>query len=177
MKTIVSTAILMTGFLGTSLPAAAQSIASNAANGAQYQLSAVIDQAQGEAVLSGNYEKAIAKLSGRGQRFEASTNLCVAYALSGDLQAADSACTTAIAISKRNVRHAGPASVRDQLRDFAVALSNQGVVMALRGDMHGAQRYFTEAVELQAGVPQASNNLSRLNAAGYSHSANAVIEA
>ncbi|MEM1372557.1 MAG: hypothetical protein AAGG72_10080 [Pseudomonadota bacterium] len=119
----------------------------------RYQMAAVIDRARGNAVMAGDYQKAIAKLDSRGLKcFEASTNLCVAYTMTGELEKADQACAAALMLSKKS----------EERRDMAVALSNLGVVKAIGGDHRGAREDFSRALELNAGLQQASENLQRL---------------
>jgi tetratricopeptide (TPR) repeat protein len=120
---------------------------------AGYQMAAVIDRAHGNVVLSGDYGKAIEDLGSRNRRhFESSTNLCVAYTMSGDLERADIECAAALELSEKS-------AVR---RDIAVALSNRGVVKAVSGDLNGARRDFSRALEINADLRQASDNLQIL---------------
>jgi Flp pilus assembly protein TadD len=124
-----------------------------------YQMAAVIDRARGNVVLAGDYGKAIEDLGGEsGKRFEASTNLCVAYTMTGNLEKADSECAAALELSEKS-------AVR---RDIAVALSNLGVVKAVRGDLGGARKDFNRALEINAGLRQASENLQLLHEANAS---------
>lgn len=118
----------------------------------QFQMAAVIDHAQGRAVVAGDYDKAIAKLSDNQRYFESSTNLCVAYAMTGDLEKADVECSSALQISRR----------REIRRDIAVALSNLGVLKAVSGDLDGAQDDFSQAVRVNSKLSQASENLQLL---------------
>ncbi len=116
-----------------------------------YQMTAVIDRARGETVLAGDYASAIERLAGqRRKRFEASTNLCVAYTVTGDYNSADLACADALKLAKAS-------RVR---RDKAVALSNIGVLKAVGGDLSGARSDFLEALELSGELRQASDNLA-----------------
>ena len=165
MKNAAKTAVLLAGYLATTIPLAAQTVTGNETVAYGYQMAAVSDRAYGKTILSGDYDKAIAKLSGRGNRFAASTNLCVAYAATGALEDADQACSQALAFSEREARHASAVNVHAQIRDLAIALSNQGVVKAMRGDRESAQRYFSEAVSLRTNLEHASSNLNRLQSA------------
>lgn len=125
----------------------------------RYQMAAVIDRARGDAVLAGDYGKAIEDLDSQsGKRFEASTNLCVAYTMIGDLENAGSECATALELSEKSAAR----------RDIAIALSNLGVVKAVRGDLSGARRDFNRALEINAYLRQASDNLQLLRDASGS---------
>ncbi len=126
---------------------------------AGYKMSAVIDRSGGNVVLAGDYGKAIEKLGSKStQRFEASTNLCVAYTMTGDLDKGDQACAKALELSEKS----------DERHDIAVALSNLGVVKAVSGDLSGAQLDFSRALELNANLRQASDNLQLLRDADAS---------
>ena len=144
-------ACAITGALNAASTHAGETTATPAAAG--YQMAAVIDRARGNIVLAGDYDRAIAKLGGRPRAdFESSTNLCVAYTMTGAMEQADAACAAALASSQET-------EVR---RDIAVALSNLGVVKAVKGDLSGARRDFSRALELESDLRQASKNLQRL---------------
>ncbi len=120
---------------------------------AGYQMAAVIDRAHGNVVISGDYGKAIEDLGNKSRRhFESSTNLCVAYTMTGNLEKADAECAAALELSEKS-------SVR---RDIAVALSNRGVVKAVSGDLSGASEDFSRALEIHGDLRQASENLQLL---------------
>ena len=139
------------GSLISSSAQAEEKMAANAASG--YQMAAVIDRARGGVVLAGDYGKAIEELDAkRPKQFEASTNLCVAYTMTGDLDRADAECAEALVLSEK-------AHVR---RDIALALSNLGVVKAMSGDLDSARVNFNRALELNADLRQASDNLQNL---------------
>ena len=141
-------------FAGTlfAVPAVAHE-AAEASVASGFQMSAVIDRARGNAVVAGDYQAAIEKLGARDRRhFESSTNLCVAYAMTGDLEKADVECAAAVQMSEK-------AEVR---RDIAVALTNRGVVKAVSGDLSGARQDFDRALEIDGGLRQASDNLQLL---------------
>ncbi len=149
------TAIVLGAFgIASVLPAAVQADSAHRQRAVDdLQMAAVVDRAEGQAVVAGDYESAIQGLE-RKQRhgFEASTNLCVAYTKTGALAKADRACAAALELSEE-------AAVR---RDIAVALSNLGVLKAINGDLSGARKSFTRAIELRAQVPQANDNLGVL---------------
>ncbi|WOJ94804.1 hypothetical protein R0135_06450 [Congregibacter variabilis] len=119
----------------------------------RYKMAAVSNRARGNVVLAGDYEKAIEVLDSKGaKQFASSTNLCVAYTMTGELQKADLECGTALKLSQEKA--AG--------RDMAVALSNLGVLKAVSGDLSGARQDFTRALELNRKLSEASDNLQIL---------------
>lgn len=117
-----------------------------------FQMAAVIDRAHGNAVVAGDYDQAIANLDDDQRYFESSTNLCVAYTMTGELEKADAECASALRISKR----------KEIRRDIAVALSNLGVLKAVSGDLDGAQEDFSRAIRVNRKLPYASENLQLL---------------
>ncbi len=118
-----------------------------------YQMAAIIDRARGNTVVAGDYGEAIEHLGRKNiKRFEASTNLCVAYTMIGDLKKADSECAAALELSKSSAAR----------RDVAIALSNLGVVKAVSGDISGARQDFSRALEINIDLRQASDNLELL---------------
>lgn len=144
-------AVVGAGSLNTVPVQADEKMAASAASG--YQMAAVIDRARGGVVLAGDYGKAIEELGAkRPKKFEASTNLCVAYTMTGDLDRADAECAEALAQSEKT----------DVRRDIALAWSNLGVVKAVSGDLKGARRSFRRALEISADLRQASDNLRLL---------------
>jgi tetratricopeptide (TPR) repeat protein len=161
MKTKMQCAAFIAASLSATLPAFASAEAERRATAAGYQLAAITDQAYGARILAGDYSTAIAQLSGRSRRFETSTNLCVAYALSGRFDEAERACDDALKRSERSANDRQALHRRADHRDLAIALSNRGVVRAMRGDLLGALTSFARAVEVQDGFAQARNNLDR----------------
>lgn len=119
-----------------------------------YRMAAVVDRAHGRALVAGDYPGVIKHLREKRAYFEASTNLCVAYAMSGDLARADTQCAKALELSET-------AAVR---RDTALALTNVGVIAAARGDLAAARSSFSRALELNKALEPASANLQRLSA-------------
>ena len=126
---------------------------------AAFEMAAVTRRASGNAVLAGDYGRAIEQLGGRRKKqFESSTNLCVAYTMTGDLELAGIECAAALEMSEK-------ATVR---RDIAVALTNCGVVRAVSGDLSGARHDFNRALEVSTDFLPASKNLELLREANAS---------
>lgn len=140
---------------------------------ASYEMAFFTDSAQGSKILSGNYEKAIEKITTRvhgDDPLHVKTNLCVAYTKAGEIAAAEAACDAAVAAAKtfRKVRRSGlaletPAQIR--ARYMAIALSNRGVLNAVKGNLQAARADFDAALAQQARVPSVRTNLEKLGIA------------
>lgn len=137
-------------------------------------MAVIIDSAHGKKVTSGHYEQAIDRLTrqgaGRGSRFEAHVNLCVAYVKTSEIQKASNACDAAIAKVKERehlaIRHRADRSevAVAYKSDLALALSNRGVLKAATGDSDLARKDFLDAMQLETRLaPMIRNNLERLN--------------
>lgn len=138
----------------------------------RYTMTVIRDIAQGARVVKGDYAKAIAKITGRRvtlNPFAEFTNLCVAYAKSGKIDAADDACDTALAIIRDpdwERRSGVMTGYGEQARRkyLALALSNRGVLHAIRGDESAAEQSFDEAIKLDQRNTAPRVNLARLEA-------------
>lgn len=141
-------------------------------NDPRYTMTVIRDVAQGASVVKGDYEKAIARITGRRvtlNPFAEFTNLCVAYAKSGQIDEADAACDSALAIIRDPdwERRSGVLSgYGEQARRkyLALALSNRGVLHAIRGDESAAEKSFDEAIKLDQRNTAPRVNLARLEA-------------
>lgn len=156
---VLLSAIIYAGNIG------AETSAHQVAEGSRpaYHMAAVVDRARGDMVVSGEYTRAIEALESQAHRpFASRTNLCVAYALSGDLGKADVECGAALRLSRDKADKSSGATRRAARRDMALALSNMGVVRAVSGDLIGAYADFNLAVELSPGMRQADANLRKL---------------
>lgn len=139
----------------------------------KYTMTLFADEAQGTRILDGNYEQAIRKISAKTSdksRFQIETNLCVAYTKSGDLDAAEAACEAAVVaaedhrVSKRHSQF-DTARYAAHKRSMAIALSNRGVLRAVRGDLDSARQDFDAAIDLRARISAPRTNLERLSMA------------
>ena len=128
------------------------------------------DAPQGARIVAGKYVQAIDKIEARGAKNDAirvETNLCVAYVKAGDVAAAEKSCDaaiTAVTGQKRFTRYAmGAESANDARRRYlAIALSNRGVIKAVKGDFESARKDFDEALQLNTRLAAAKINLQRL---------------
>jgi tetratricopeptide (TPR) repeat protein len=139
----------------------------------KYTMTLFADEAQGSSILDGDYKHAIKKINAKllsKDRFQVETNLCVAYTKSGDLEAAEEACEAAVvaAESGKSSRHVSSFdNVRyvAQKKSVAIALSNRGVLKAVKGELDSARQDFDAAIDLRAGISAPKTNLERLNVA------------
>ena len=111
----------------------------------------------GPEIAAGDYDAAIASASSRSWRLNtetaliASTNLCVAYTMKGELDRAETACTAALSQAERvdrATRYSGRLPEDDAT---ARALTNRGVFRAVSGNALLAAADFREA-ERMSGV-------------------------
>lgn len=140
------------------------------------------DTAYGISIASGNYQRAISKLTasvdkGR-SKFATYNNLCVAYAKAKELDNAIDACDAALAAVKKRESSYMPKSRGYDLSyaqyqaDLAVALSNRGVLLAVAGNESAATQAFEDAISLD--TKYSSNiegNLERLESRAVPDSA------
>lgn len=142
-------------------------------NKPKYEMAVFTDAEQGSKILSGKYDQAIEKFNARSRpadSFHAQTNLCVAYAKSGNIKAAEEACDEAVVAAKslKKVRatttYGGPSSSQIRARYVAIALSNRGVVKAVQGDLEAAKQDFEAAMAQRSRISTIEANLDRLNA-------------
>lgn len=135
-----------------------------------YTMTVISDDAQGHKIVSGDYKQAIDTINASRSRFNQvsrTTNLCVAYTKSGELDMAAEACDAAI-LSIKNDNYSYGLADRVNLqsgayrRSLAMALSNRGVLRAINGEVELAREDFLQALDLRAGIAAPSVNLARL---------------
>lgn len=129
-----------------------------------YQMSVVLDRAYGDVVSSGNFEKAILRISSHYSRFPyaTATNLCVAHTMVGQFKHAEHYCNEALEEAEKAAAR-GSRKGRDYTAEWALAYSNRGVLRARMGDNPGAEEDFRMAIELKADTHMPMNNLAHLN--------------
>ena len=138
---------------------------------ANYEMAFFTDSAEGSKILSGSYQKAIDKITQKihgDDSLHVKTNLCVAYTKAGDIAAAEAACDAAVVAAKsfRKVRRSGFAvetSSQVRSRYMAIALSNRGVLNAVKGNFAAARADFDAALAQQARVSSVHANLQKLD--------------
>ena len=153
-------------------PASAHDVSATDAQAKPYTMTVIIDDAQGGKVQSGQYERAIDRLTRNGRhtpsRYADQVNLCVAYTKAKELQKAGDVCEAAIANAKQrervvSKRARNSTAARANRADLAIALSNRGVLMAATGDKELAKQDFLAAIELDTKLTSiAESNLERL---------------
>lgn len=130
------------------------------------------DSAYGHSILNGKFDRAIEKLSANSKATSIAknaTNLCVAYAKSRELDKAIAACDIAVAelTSKKLSMDKHPNRQVEfrasMLAELSIALSNRGVLFAVKGEHEKARKSFLTAIQLDFDRSQAQENLVRLN--------------
>jgi hypothetical protein len=139
-----------------------------------YEMSYVANQAHGNHVAEGRYQRVIDGLAGASHDpFAKYLNLCVAQTMASRYPDARRSCNRAVELSEGAARSA-PADLRDEHHaNWAMALSNRGVLRAIRGQQ-GAEDDFRLAIELQVQSDVAARNLARLN--GPNEDARTVVD-
>jgi tetratricopeptide (TPR) repeat protein len=136
----------------------------------RFEMAVFSDSAHGAKILSGNYDKAITKIhtgSRSADELHVQTNLCVAYAKSGDMEAAETACEEAVVLAKSVRKNntssfSGETAAQRHARYLAIALSNRGVLRAVMGDREGAKKDFDAAMAQHPHVSSVKANLERI---------------
>lgn len=159
------------GLLSTAAGATLLALSAGAAAAeAGYEMSSYVDSPSGRRVLAGDYEGAIDLASLRvaapklETRLMESSNLCVAYTLTSDFDAAREACDEAVTLAKRVDARESHLTFRSA-SETARAMTNRGVLRAVVGDAAGAESDFREAAAM-AGLSSApGRNLAHLESA------------
>jgi tetratricopeptide (TPR) repeat protein len=165
-------AVRMTALMSTALLC---STAASAAEELTYSMTTIIDSPHGSRIAAGNYEQAIEKIAAIENRarstdvdsFYNQTNLCVAFTKLGNIDDALSACDAAVEMagSVRFVRMS-QLSTKSQKRKrndyLAMALSNRGVMYAVKGEIELARKDFVDAMDARTNSSSAKANLARL---------------
>lgn len=124
------------------------------------------DSANGEALMKRDVVTAIDDLAPRVDnakaRFVERNNLCAAYIVAKNVEEARDVCEAAVKIGNRRVRDASVWSAYSLRRNFAVALTNRGVLNALVGETDAAARDFEKAARMNRTMEEPRANLERL---------------
>lgn len=139
-------------------------------NKPKFEMAVYSDAPQGMKILNGKYDQAIAKINSKSSstdQLHVKTNLCVAYMKAGDVDAAETVCEEAVVAAKslNNVRTSsfiGQSAAKVRARYLAVALSNRGVVKAIRGDLEEAKEDFDAALAQRSGISSIETNIQQL---------------
>ena len=141
--------------------------AAAAAEGGTYEMGAYTNEPGGSDIVKGDYAAAIAAAVhvptyNSERSLIAATNLCVAYTVTRSFEKAAPTCDRALSLAMAadsSVRRAGStheATIR--------ALTNRGVLRAVRGDATGAAHDFRAAADLRGAWQAPSRNLAYLQA-------------
>jgi hypothetical protein len=137
----------------------------------KFVMTAFTNAAGGENILNGNYQAAIEQT-----RYAESTdtptasNQCVAYTMSGQFAAAQSACDTAVSSAREDLRKLAPAQLWDEQRraqNLAIAYSNRAVLDWLSHDNAAAHRDLSKAGSAAPGTAVVSQNMTALNSPNH----------
>lgn len=140
----------------------------------KFEMAVFSDAPQGNRILKGKYDQAITKIKTRSSSTDdlhVQTNLCVAYVKAGEIDAAEKACDEAVLAAEslgkvRASSFVGATPAKSRARMLAIALSNRGVVRAVRGDLEAAKQDFNAALAQRSGVSTVATNIEQLEIAG-----------
>lgn len=140
----------------------------------KFAMMVVEDAAAGNDILNGSIDSATRKLAAmKGKKrkgFATHTNTCVAYLKAKQVAKASEACDEALSFARAQMYALGSKRRKNKLRahqvqfELAVALSNQGVLLAVTGETERAMQAFDSAAELKLNRKLVRNNIKRLNA-------------
>lgn len=168
MKNFLSL-VIMTAVL---LPIPDSALADDAAV-PPFSMTVLVDQAHGRKIVNGSFARAISKLANNAKtptKHESLTNLCVAYAKAKQIDEAFQSCDAAIDLLQEKLqRYDGRRASEEDYRlslasDLSIALSNRGVLYAVKGDLGRARENFKAAISLPTDRSRADDNLRRLSA-------------
>ncbi|MFK7885257.1 MAG: hypothetical protein AB8G16_00200 [Gammaproteobacteria bacterium] len=122
--------------------------------------------AQSAELIRGDAEEAVAQLTGKFPEgrsiFSVQNNLCVAYIALKDVEAATKSCDTAVRASRRQLSVTEVFVSHSWHTRRAIALTNRGVLAALRGQTEAATADFQKAGRLDSSLSGPRANLQRL---------------
>ena len=128
-----------------------------------YEMSVILDRAHGDLVRQGDYDSAIVQIAQGDHRlpFASNTNLCVAQTKTDDFKQAALSCDMAVQLAEFAAENGHRKDI-DYTTEWAIALSNRGVLRAMTGDEAGAERDFRAAVALDSRSDIPDQNLFHL---------------
>jgi hypothetical protein len=133
-----------------------------------FELTAFSNGTAGEALVSGNYNTAVSELSTHAHALDsdtASTNRCVAYVVTRQMEAARAACDAAVREAQQAITSM-PMSMswaRSDYRDYlAVAYSNRAVLNWAANDTAAAQSDLKKAARVAPKAAFVARNLTAL---------------
>lgn len=134
-----------------------------------FEMTVIQDSAYGAEIVSGELDLAIAKIHAREytrkrDAFPVSNNLCVALALKQEFEKAAAECEKAIAVSKERIEMEESQGYAATSRNYAMALTNRGVLRLLQGEPELATEDFENARQLRSVIGAPRRNLQYLAA-------------
>ena len=116
-------------------------------------LSGYADSAGGERLLAKDYSAVVAALGSHGVEFahdpvSASTNLCIAYIMTGEWPKADSECDAAIRLARLDAQSGTLYGRMQHDQQVALAYSNRAVLRSLEAHPQDAARDLARALAL-----------------------------
>jgi hypothetical protein len=133
-----------------------------------FELTAFSNGTAGEALVSGNYNTAVTELSAHTHSLDsesASTNRCVAYVVTHQVEAARAACNAAVREAQQAISSM-PVSMswaRSDYRDYlALAYSNRAVLNWVANDTAAAQSDLKKAAAVAPKAAFVARNLTAL---------------
>jgi len=150
-------------------------LGSGAAHAAQAHgklvLSAYADRAAGESLLAGRYGEVIARLGARGVEFAsdavaASTNLCVAYVMTRQWNAAHAVCDEAVERARLDAAELTIYARELHAEEVALAYSNRAVLEWLSDRKRDAADDLSRAQAFSPSSEFVTRNLTALRANG-----------
>ena len=132
----------------------------------KFEMTVIQDAAFGSKIVSGRLADAIERIESRnvrpGLKFFAKNNLCVAYTMSGELEKAMTECNAAIELVQSRMKYLDDIDSVIYARYTAMALSNRGVLQAMRGATDLARSDFEEASKIPVPFSAPRKNLKHL---------------
>jgi hypothetical protein len=133
-----------------------------------FELTAFSNGTAGEALVSGKYNTAVSELSTHAHSLDsesASTNRCVAYVVTRQMEAARAACDAAVREAQQAITSM-PVSMswaRSDYRDYlALAYSNRAVLNWMANDSAAAQSDLKKAAQVAPKAEFVARNLTAL---------------
>lgn len=128
-----------------------------------YEMSFVANMAHGDLLEDGRYGLVIYLLSNKSHNSIATMiNRCVARTMAGEYIKARHDCNRAVELTDEAARTAPEGERQEHDKRLAVALSNRGVLRAIR-DQNGSEEDFTRAIALEVYSDTATRNLARFH--------------
>ncbi len=128
-----------------------------------FEMAVIEDIAYGKDIVDGDLDQAIAGIEARSysknEAFAVNNNLCVALTMKADFEKAAEVCETAVEVSKSRLSIEKDFGFSVGTRNYAMALTNRGVLRLVTGEKELAKADFELARTMRAGISAPRNNL------------------